>query len=84
MSVLHLLFVFEVLWFSDAIVPFLLGGAAWAVWLITIVYLTRVRGNMALNVMRTLLAIPAYPLWLMLLQRRILASQFKGKRSLDV
>ncbi len=74
LTILHTLFVFEVVWFSDAIIPFLLGIAASEVWLLTASYLARPRDKPLLGIVMTILAMSfiGYPVWAIWLGRRLL------------
>lgn len=78
-SLLQLLFVFEVIWFSDTLALSAIGYSAFAVWLVTVFILTRPRPARAhekvpTNLLLTFFSILAYPLWPIFLWRRVKAT----------
>lgn len=76
LCILQLLYALEVVWFSDTFGLFLIGGLAWMGGLVTALFLTREssgrsHGPAVVDVVQTLSGIVAYPLWQVLLWRRI-------------
>jgi hypothetical protein len=76
LCILNLLYVLEVVWFSDTFGLFVIGALAWLMGLGTVLYLsrtapTRSQGLVITGTIPTLLGILAYPIWQVLLWRRI-------------
>jgi hypothetical protein len=83
LCILHVLYALEVVWFSDTFGLFVIGGLAWMAGLGTALYLTRVsidraQDSATTGIIQNLLGIAAFPLWQVLLWRRI-SGKLKGE-----
>ncbi len=81
MSGLHLLFMTEVLWFSDSLALFGVGCGACVIWWFTMLHLTRAtwnrtQGNVAVSVLLAILSVLAYPLWPVLIWQRTSSAHY--------
>ncbi len=75
-SVLHILFVFEILWFSDSLAAFVLGMGGMALWVITVLDVSRVMPGgtsrpSAVTAPLIFLSVLVYPLLPIMLWKRI-------------
>lgn len=85
-AVLHALFVLEVLWFSDAVLAFLLGLLFYAIWILGIGYYLGKEHHMRHSLLFSILGATAigYPIWAIWLGRAFgrMTIELDGKRVL--